>query len=150
MRIATLADLDALTALENATFPHDRYAGSIISRRAFRHALTRGNAITLVHTDAHNALQGYAMILFRRGSKSARLYALAIAEGARGQGIGKQLGQAATKAALDKGCAHIMLETRSDNKTMIALAQKLGYRFLRKLPDYYPAGIDGLKFRLDL
>ena len=43
LRHATLDDIDALLKIENLCFATDR-----LSRRSFRHLLTRGNAATLV------------------------------------------------------------------------------------------------------
>lgn len=150
MRAATLEDIDQLQTLEESCFPSVQYQGSILSRRQFRYALKNANARTVVSTDTTGNITGYAMIFFRRGSAVARLYSLAISPDFRGQGIGLKLARKASDIAREKGCKQIMLETRTDNKTMIALATKMGYRLVKTLPAYYPNQVDGLKYRLDL
>ena len=69
IRPATPADLDALVGME-ARFPTDR-----LSRRAFRHLLTRANATVLACVEG-TALLGNIVILYRKNSTIARLYSL--------------------------------------------------------------------------
>ncbi|MCB1972907.1 MAG: hypothetical protein KDG54_21155, partial [Geminicoccaceae bacterium] len=59
---ASLAHLDALTALENHCFETDR-----LSRRNFRHMLTKANAALIVD-EQDGQLRGYVLVLFSRGT----------------------------------------------------------------------------------
>ena len=98
IRAAGIRDLDALVALEERCFSTDR-----ISRRQFRHLLTRANARSLVVDDG-DRLAGYVLVLFSRGTALARLYSIAVDGAARGRGLGRQLLAAAERAALERGC----------------------------------------------
>ena len=77
IRHATLDDLEQLVALEERCFESDR-----ISRRRFRHLLTRANASTLVAEEGGRLL-GYVLVLFSRGTALARLYSIAVDREAR-------------------------------------------------------------------
>ncbi|MCB1803210.1 MAG: ribosomal-protein-alanine acetyltransferase, partial [Gammaproteobacteria bacterium] len=68
IRTATTADVDALAALEDRCFYDDR-----ISRRQFRHLLTRGHAALFV-AEHGDAMVGSLVLLFSRGTSTARLY----------------------------------------------------------------------------
>ena len=93
IRPAALADIDALFQLELASFASDR-----LSRRQFRYMLTRAHAQTLI-AEADTGLLGYVLVLFSRATSVARLYSIAVAGQARGQGVGRALVTAAEKAA---------------------------------------------------
>ncbi len=144
IRPATVADLPLLQALEQACFATDR-----ISRRQFRYLLTRANAQTLVH-DAGHGIDGYVLLLFSRGTSMARLYSIAVADGARGQGVGRQLVEAAEAAARERECAWLRLEIRKDNLASIHLFGALGYRQFGEYDDYYEDHMDALRFEKTL
>ncbi len=144
MRPATIHDIEALVALEERSFPTDR-----LSRRNFRYMLTRANATTLVHvTDA--AIDGYAMVLFSRGTALARLYSIAVDESCRGRGVGRALLAAAERAATDRGCVSMRSEVRRDNHASIALFEGAGYHQFEELEDYYEDHMDALRFERTL
>ncbi len=130
-RPASQADLAALLQLESQCFSHDR-----LSARSFQWMLSRAHASLMV-AEAHEQLQGYALLLFHRGTSLARLYSLAIAPSARGQGLGAQLLAVAEAQALEHDCAYLRLEVRTDNRAAIALYERSGYRQFAVLSDYY-------------
>ena len=66
-RVATLNDIEALLAIEQQSFAADR-----ISRRQFRHMLTRANAAVLVDERA-GRIVGDVVVLFSRATSVARL-----------------------------------------------------------------------------
>src|SRR5687768_7533607 len=86
LRPARLSDLDALIALENATFTSD-----LLSRRRMRHWIGAANGIFVVAVDAADALAGYGLVFTRRVPRSARIYSLALAPFARGRGLGARI-----------------------------------------------------------
>ena len=146
VRPATLADLDALLALEQASFHGDR-----ISRRQFRYLLTRGHAQTLVALDpSGSGLLGYVMLLFSRGTSLARLYSIAVSGAARGQGVGRLLVQAAEAEAALNGCADLRLEVRRDNAASLALFRGMGYREFGTIEDYYEDHMGALRLQKSL
>lgn len=134
LRRAVPADLDALVALENASFAYDR-----MRSRQFRRHLDSPTAAVLVAEDA-DGLLGSALVFFRERSSLARLYSLATAAAARGRGIGKALLAAAEAGARERGCTRFRLEVRRDNAAAIALYETQGYRRIAALEDYYDDG----------
>ncbi|MGK9608334.1 GNAT family N-acetyltransferase, partial [Salmonella enterica subsp. enterica] len=80
-----------------------------LSARSFQWMISRAHGQLLVaENDAQ--LQGYALVLFHRGTSLARLYSIAIAEHARGMGLGKQLLTRIEACALEHDCAYLRLE----------------------------------------
>src|SRR5690348_1861076 len=59
------------------------------------------------------------------------LYGLAVAEQARGQGIGRTLVRAAEAAATARGAAAMSLDTDVNASSTVAFYQHLGYRMIR-------------------
>ena len=101
LRPAGLADVPALTALEEICFETDR-----LTRRQFRYMLTRAHAATQV-AEVDGRLAGYVLLLFSRGTSMARLYSIAVAPDARGLGVARALVQAAESLARERACACI-------------------------------------------
>jgi len=140
IRPATLADLDALVDLEKACFANDRF-----SRRSFRYLLSKAHASTLVAETGQDII-GYVMLLYHQGTSLARLYSLAVAAQARGQGLGRRLLEAAEEQALEQGCAYLRLEVRADNAAAQKLYASMAYQPLQVLRHYYEDAADGLRF----
>lgn len=139
IREATLEDIDALVAIEERCFETDR-----LSRRNFRHLLTKGKAITLLE-EALGVVEGYVLVLFHRGTSLARLYSIAVAPGLHRSGIGRRLAEAAEKAARDHDCVTMRLEIRTDNIASINLFKALGYREFDTYEDYYEDHMSALR-----
>nr|WP_200377254.1 peptidase C39 family protein [Thiocystis violacea] len=132
--------MNALLRLENASFETDR-----ISRRQFRYLLTRGRASTLV-VEEEGVLLGYVLVLFSRATSVARLYSIAVAEQARGRGIGRWLVEAAERAAWEQDRAYLRLEIRRDNLASQTLFERAGYRRFGILSDYYEDHAEALRY----
>jgi ribosomal-protein-alanine acetyltransferase len=139
IRSARLEDLEALVAIENRSFDVDRF-----SRRSFRYLLTKANAETLVYEEQGRVL-AYVMLLFNTGTSLARLYSLAVDPVLRGRGIGSALIEAAEASAVGHDCIYLRLEVRRDNTTAIRLYEKLGYKRIGVLPDYYEDHMEALR-----
>ena len=137
---ATLNDLDALIDLEQACFTHDR-----MSRRAMRHALTKGHGRVLIGRAGDGETLGYALVLFSRGHSLARLYSIAVRPGRRGEGFGRALLEAVEDAALQETCAYLRLEVRADNQEAQHLYQAMGYRPFGRYERYYDDDADALR-----
>ncbi|MFH1502532.1 MAG: N-acetyltransferase [Candidatus Eisenbacteria bacterium] len=140
VRRATLADIDQLLDLEDASFRGDR-----IARRNFRHLLTKAHAVTFVDASGA-AVAGYISVLFNRSSTVARVYSVAVAPEARGTGVGRRLVGAAEEAAAAAGCRKVRLEIREDNAASISLFTKLGYSRFTTVEDYYEDHAPALRF----
>lgn len=140
IRRATDADLAALVELENASFALDR-----MSARQLRRHLDSGSARILAATRG-SRLAGAAVLFFRRGSRAARLYSIAVAADARGRGIGEALLEAAERAAVRRGCDRLRLEVRVDNAAAQRLYERRGYRRFGRLAAYYEDGHDAWRY----
>jgi ribosomal protein S18 acetylase RimI-like enzyme len=138
-RPACASDLDALVDLEALVFAADR-----ISRRGFRRFLASANAGLLVAEHA-GRLAGYALVLFRRDSMTARLYSIAVAPDLAGQGVGGRLLAAAEAAAVERRCPRMRLEVHVANAAAIARYRRSGYREFGRYAAYYGDGGDALR-----
>jgi ribosomal protein S18 acetylase RimI-like enzyme len=134
IRVATLADLDALVALEHAAFNTDH-----LSRRQYRKHLASATARALVAVDG-GGLLGKALVFFRHGSPIARLYSIAVADRGRGRGIAKALLAAVEQAARAHDCRVMRLEVSQSNPAAIALYERHGYRRFAERREYYENG----------
>lgn len=141
---AEVRDIEDLIRIEDACFHCDR-----LTRRQFRHLLTRANAATLVARERGGA-SGYATVLFRAGSRRARLYSTAVAPERRGRGLGRALLKAAEAAARRNGAAWMRLEVRTDNAPAIALYRSAGYRLFARRAAYYEDRADALRMEKPL
>lgn len=144
IRPARITDLDALSSIENAVFETDR-----LSRRSFRRLLKSGT-VSLIVATRQDAPAGYALVLYRKGGRTARLYSLAVAPAYRSFGYGRLLLDAAEKAASARGYRALRLEVREDNARAIGLYEGAGYRRRDRVPDYYQDGAAALRFEKSL
>lgn len=145
IRKAVPDDIPALVRIEEACFQTDR-----ISRRSFRHLLSRGHAVTLVAEMPDGGIGGYIMVLFNRGTSLARLYSFAVAPEHRRAHLGKALLEAAETAALNEGAAYMRLEVRTDNTPAISFYKQAGYRRFGIHEDYYDDHADALRMQKTL
>ncbi len=144
IRAATLAHLPELLSLEASSFSTDR-----ISRRQMRRLLTRAHASVLV-AESQGRLLGSAVMLYRRGARVGRVYSLAVDAAARGRGVGAALLEAAAADAARRGNDRLRLEVRRDNQGAIALYQKLGFRRIAEIDDYYQDHMAAWRFERPL
>lgn len=147
IRLATIADAQALHVLENLSFQTDR-----LSLRQIRRHL-RSQTAALLISENHGEALSAALIFFRQtkgAAKSARLYSLAVSPNARGQGLGKAILSAAIKLCAQHRASSIRLEVRADNISAIALYQAFGFAKICALLGYYQDGGDGVRMILRL
>ncbi|MBN8728757.1 MAG: GNAT family N-acetyltransferase [Xanthomonadales bacterium] len=144
VRRATIGDLAALVELENAVFAGDR-----ISERQWRRHLESLTAEVFVATLEHRLL-GAVLLFFRRDSRVARLYSIAVAEGARGCGVGERLLAKAERAAVRRANRVLRLEVRRDNRVAQRLYESHGYRLIGEYRAYYQDGEDARRYEKPL
>lgn len=143
IRAASGRDLDAIHRLETRCFSLDAQ-----SRRSLRYLLTRANAAAWV-AENNGAVVAYAVLLFRRGARGARLYSIAVDPAVRGGGVARALLSIAENEARARGCRRVRAEVRRGNKASRALFAAAGYRETAVLPEYYPGGEDGIRLQKD-
>lgn len=140
IRAANVSDLDALVALEHQCFEEDR-----ISRRQFRHLLKKGHAALFIAVPDGEPL-GSLVLLFSRGTATARLYSIAVAPRARARGIARALVERAEAEAWHRERAWMRLEVRKDNAASIRLFEAMGYRRFGSRADYYADHMDAWRY----
>lgn len=134
IRFAQDSDLDQIDRIEQSCFEGDK-----LSHRSFRDLLLRGNCSFFVAETSH-AVIGYAITLYRKGSRLARLYSIAVSNSYRGCGVAGRLLDAAEHEAQSRECTAIYLEVRLDNHQALGLYQGRGYRRFGIKQDYYQDG----------
>lgn len=128
-RRMTMADLDAVVAIEEATFP------TPWSRDSFRQELERNVAARYLVAEKNGAVIGYAgawIIL-----DESHITNIAIAEKERGNGYGRVLTQALMQYLSNLGAAYATLEVRKSNIRAQNLYKSLGFIALGVRKRYY-------------
>ena len=138
-RLAVIEDLSALLELEQQCFNTDQ-----LNRRSLRWMITRAHGQLWV-AERRGKLAGYALVLFHRGTSRARLYSIAIAPHARGNGLAKQLLERVEACALEYGLDWLRLEVRIDNPAALTLYERSGYRQFALSHAYYQDHTDALR-----
>lgn len=141
LRPATPADLPALIQLEAACFTGDR-----LSRRSLRRLLRAATAATIVSV-ASGHVVGYALVLFRKDARVARLYSLARDTAWQGRGLGAALLDAVEAQSRARGAVEIRLEVGVDNAPARTLYRRHGYVETGRLKGYYEDGTDAVRMR---
>ena len=145
LRRATVADLDAIMALERASFPDDAW-----SEDAMREELSAPHGCYLVDVDGDRVV-GYAGLRALVGAKDADIQTIAVAADARGSGrrrilLGALLGEASARRVRE-----VFLEVRADNPVAARLYESEGFAEIGRRPRYYqPGDVDAVVMRLDL
>ncbi|MBS0383227.1 MAG: GNAT family N-acetyltransferase [Proteobacteria bacterium] len=140
IRRATRADVNALLALEESTFDSDR-----ISRAQWRRHIDSPTATVLVH-GAPGTIDAAAVVFYRRNSRNARLYSLAVHAHTRGSGLGGALLAAVEADALAHGRTMLQLEVNTANTAAIALYERRGYARRARLARFYEDGSDAWRY----
>ena len=138
------ADLAALCEIETRSFAADR-----LSPRNLRRLIGRPSACLRVAV-ADGEIAGYHLVLTRSGSVVARLYSIAVAAAARGQGVGARLLADAERQARQSGASLVRLEVRPNNPGAIRLYAQHGYAPIGTYPNYYADGADALRYQKTL
>jgi ribosomal-protein-alanine N-acetyltransferase len=144
VRQASLADLGAIEAIENAVFDGDR-----LSHRSLLYYLKAKTAVFLVLC-VNDCIAGYSLVGFRKGARHARLNSIALDPAQHGRGLGRLLLGASERAAKARGAVALRLEVRIDNPRAIALYEKNSYQIFAKATDYYEDGASALRFEKPL
>lgn len=151
LRPARREDIPGLLVIEQASFNTDR-----LGHAQFRRFIAGGKACVLVAQAgagghlADGLLAGYVLVLFRAGSRKARIYSIAVAAAARGIGVGEQLLLRAEDAARRQGCSVMRLEVRPDNAAALAMYARHGYLPFGRYAGFYEDGSDAVRLQKNL
>lgn len=144
LRAAVPADLDAIMALERASFPTDAWSDAMM-----REELSSPHGWYVVDEVA-GRVAGYAGLRAVRGAKDADVQTIAIAETSRGRGRGRALLRALLAEAVRRGVQDVFLEVRADNPVAQALYASEGFLDVGRRPRYYqPDDVDAVVMKLD-
>ena len=132
MRSATLADLDALLALENACYPPNQ----AYSREEYRYALAVAKAVNLAHEE-DGRIVGFVGAFHHKAWRAGHVYTVNVHPSQRGKGLGKRLMAACEARLADLGMRRVVLEVNVENDAAIALYESCGYARVKRLPNYY-------------
>ncbi|WP_137844266.1 ribosomal protein S18-alanine N-acetyltransferase [Microbacterium sp. 2FI] len=144
-RPATASDLDAIMALERASFPTDAWSDAMM-----REELASPHGWYVVVEEGGH-LVGYAGLRAVRGATDADIQTITIGGGSRGRGRGRALLRTLLGEAARRGIRDVFLEVRADNPVAQGLYVSEGFVELARRPNYYqPDGVDAIVMRLDL
>ncbi len=143
LRPATADDLEAIMALERASFPTDAWSDAMM-----REELASPHGWYVVAEEA-GRLAGYAGLRAPRGSADGDIQTITIAESFRGRGRGRMLLTALLTEAAARGIRDVFLEVRADNPVAQALYTSEGFAEIGRRPHYYqPDDVDAIVMRL--
>ena len=144
-RVATLQDLDAIMALERASFPSDAWSDAMM-----REELASPHSWYVVVEEA-GRLIGYAGLRAARGAADADIQTITITSGVRGRGRGRALLTTLLEEAAHRRVTDVFLEVRADNPVAQSLYRSEGFVEVGRRARYYqPDDVDAIVMKLDL
>ncbi len=145
IRTAGPGDLDAIMAIETASFPSDAWSADMMRAEL---ASDHGRYVVL---EDGGGIVGYAGLRHLAGGRDADVQTIALDEAARGRGQGRALLRELLRTARDRRAREVFLEVRADNPVATRLYESEGFAELGRRPRYYqPDDVDAVVMRLDL
>lgn len=142
LRDAGLVDLDAIMALESATFPSDAW-----SREMMAAELAAAHTRYFVALDGADVV-GYAGVSAPVGATQADIQTIAVDPAHRRRGIGAVLLSRLLDEARARGVDDVLLDVRADNPGAQALYERHGFSAIAVRPRYYqPDDVDAIVMR---
>jgi [ribosomal protein S18]-alanine N-acetyltransferase len=136
---AVNGDICDLLRLESASFVS---SDGLLTERAFRYHIKRGNLCLIAREKVTGQLAGYVLVLPHR--KSARIYSLATSARLQGKGVARSLMYQAMEEIRKRNIPLLKLEVRRENTPAIALYQSMGFHIQRIRQNYYGANEDAI------
>jgi ribosomal-protein-alanine N-acetyltransferase len=120
---------------------HEGFAFYPLGRRQLCYHLNNPSAIFLV-AESDGEVVGDAIGLVRKHASgvSGRVYSLVVDGALRRKGIGGKLFAMIVKRLEARGARRIYLEVAEKNRTAIRIYERLGFRNVGRLRDYYSRG----------
>ena len=129
-RRMTPADLEVVTAIEAAAYPHPWTRGN------FSDSLEAGYHCWIV--ECNGVIIGYTVVMIAAGE--AHLLNLTVSAPMQRQGVGRELLDFVIKLVRDYDARHVFLEVRPSNTAARALYAAAGFSEIGVRTGYYPAG----------
>src|SRR4051794_8212424 len=139
LRAGRPTDVAALHEIEARAFTYDR-----LSARSFARFL-RSPGASLIVAEADGVVLAYALTLFHKRSRLARLYSIAVDPTVFRRKVGSRLLKAAEAAAFRRRAKAMRLEVKAGNRRALGLYRTFGYRVLEELGAYYDDGGKALR-----
>ena len=140
IRVATVDDVPAVTALEESVFGVDAWSAASVTEELTgprRRAWVAGDPVS---GDAVSSYAGDVVDLQR----------VAVAPEARGRGVASSLVSTLLDTARRDGASRVLLEVADDNEPALALYARHGFAEIDRRPAYYRDGRDALVLALSL
>ncbi len=136
LRRMTIQDVDAVAAIERATFE------APWSRASFVREMTTNKVARYLVAVADSTVIGFGgmHVILDEG----HITNIAVTEARRGQGVGKKLLEGLMQYASNLGAAYLTLEVRASNETAIHLYKSHGFLMVNRRKGYYNNGEDAL------
>jgi ribosomal-protein-alanine acetyltransferase len=148
LRRATPADVDAIMLLETSTFENDAWSPEMMARDV---ADPSCYYLVAFPPDQPDRIQAYAGVLAPRGALEGDIQTIAVAEPARGRGLGRMLMLSLIGEARKRGAREVFLEVRADNPSAQRLYRSLGFDEVGLRRGYYqPDNVDAIVMRLEI
>ncbi|MCX9078212.1 MAG: ribosomal protein S18-alanine N-acetyltransferase, partial [Candidatus Methanoperedens sp.] len=130
-----------LFAIESSVFTDDRY-----NLELFRH-LCEDNRDLLLVARLGNRTIGYVM--GEPHPRGAEVISLAVSPRYRNRGVGRRLMRRLLIRMERTGIVRVFLMVREGNAAAISLYRSLGFRRVRRVPEYYGDGEAAIRMRLE-
>jgi N6-L-threonylcarbamoyladenine synthase len=148
LRRATAADVDAIMALETAIFENDAWSTEMMARDV---ADPGCYYLVAFAPDQPEHIVAYAGLQAAPRSPESDIQTIAVAEEARGGGLGRVLMLSLITEARKRGARETFLEVRADNPLAQHLYRSLGFEDLGVRRGYYqPDNVDAIVMRLPI
>jgi len=145
IRTATPGDLGAIMAIETASFPTDAWPENAMAAELVS---VHGRYIV---EEEDGAIRGYAGLRHLAGGTDSDVQTIAVAEEARGLGLGRALLGELLATAREHGAQEIFLEVRADNPVAQKLYESEGFAEIGRRARYYqPDDVDAVIMKCDL
>lgn len=139
IRVATDADVTAITAIEAECFGAEPWSEGLVAD-----AVGSARHVVLVTAD----LDAYAVVSL--AGEVADLDRIAVLPSSRGRGLARDLLDAQVDRARDLGAERMLLEVRDDNAAAIGLYESAGFDTISVRRGYYAGGVDALVMELTI
>jgi ribosomal protein S18 acetylase RimI-like enzyme len=144
IRQAKPHDLEELLRIENSSFSGDR-----LTRKRMQRLMASPTCRFTVE-EHEGQVRGMAVLLFKQGGRSTRLYSLATDDRQRGAGVASALLEEVERWSHREGFDRLSLEVRDDNAAAIGFYERRGYQRGKDIPAFYEDGHTARRYVKDL